>query len=77
MGMQAFNVQLKICADTIQEIVSNIEGGVPCGKIDYSDLYAALYKLVPLFPRSLNLYQNRLRDIILPNIKLYNAVQYN
>ncbi len=77
MGMQAFNAQLKICADMIQAIASNIERGVPCTKIDYSDLYAALYKLIPLFPRSLDLYQKRLRDIILPNIKLQNAVQFN
>ena len=75
--MQAFNAQLKICADTIQAIASNIDSGVPCEKIDYSDLYAALYELMPLFPRSLDLYQKRLRDIILPNIKLQNAVQYN
>lgn len=77
MEMQAFNAQLNICADTIQAIASNIESGVPCEKIDYSDLYAALYKLMPLFPRSLALYQTRLRDRILPNIKLQNTVQYN
>jgi len=77
MEMQVFNTQLKICADTIQVIVSNIESGVPCEKIDYSGLYAVLYKLMPLFPRSLDLYQKRLRDIILPNIKLQNIVRYN
>lgn len=77
MEGQAFIEQLQICADTIQAVASNIERGVPCEKIDYSGLYAVLYKLMPLFPRSLDLYQKRLRDIILPNIKLQNAVQYN
>lgn len=77
MEEQAFAKQLQICADTIQVVASNVERGVPCEKIDYSDLYAVLYKLIPLFPRSLDLYQKRLRDIILPNIKLQNAVQYN
>ena len=77
MEEQAFAKQLQICADTIQAVASNVERGVPCEKIDYSDLYAVLYKLIPLFPRSLDLYQKRLRDIILPNIKLQNAVQYN
>ena len=76
MEEQAFAKQLQICADTIQAVASNVERGVPCEKIDYSDLYAVLYKLIPLFPRSLDLYQKRLRDIILPNIKLQNAVQY-
>lgn len=77
MDEQAFFKQLQICADTIQAVASNVERGVPCEKIDYSELYAVVYKLIPLFPRSLDLYQKRLRDIILPNIKLQNVVQYN
>ena len=77
MEEQTFAKQLQICADTMQVIASNIERGMPCEKIDYSDLYTVLYQLIPLFPRSLELYQKRLRDTILPNIKLKNIVQYN
>lgn len=77
MEIQEFKAQLKVCADTIQTIARRIEQNIPCELIDYSDLYTVLYKLIPLFPRSLELYQNRLRDTILPNIKLQNAIQYN
>ena len=77
MEEQTFAKQLQICADMIQAILLRIDQGWPCEKLNYSELYNALYQLIPLFPRSLELYQHRLRDKILPNIKLRDFIQYN
>ena len=51
--------------------------GVPSNNINYQNLYNELYKLSELLPTHLAIYQKRLHDFILPNLKVRDMVSYN
>lgn len=76
--MDKFQEQLNMC----QQIVNNICGminvqHIPCNGISCNELYNALYKLVPLIPEEYRIFRDRIRDIILPNLKLKDIVYFN
>lgn len=67
----SFEKQLEACKCILKSVTDFIDSGTPCDRIDYRDLYEGLYKLIPLFPDSLDdMYRDRLRDILLPNLKI-------
>lgn len=76
--MEKFERQMAKC----QQVINNICGminvqHIPCDNINYKELYDVLYQLIPLIPEGCAMFRNRLRDQILPNIKLPDVVSIN
>ncbi len=69
-SLDSFERQLEACRCILKSTTDLIDSGTPCDRINYRNLYESLYKLLPLFPDSLGMYLNRLRDILLPNLKI-------
>lgn len=73
--MDKFREQLNICQQIIVNICNMIEiRQIPYNRINYNDLYNALYNLVSLIPKESYIFRDRLRDKILPNLKLQDIV---
>ncbi|MBT9868814.1 TIGR02391 family protein [Phocaeicola vulgatus] len=76
--MNKFEEQIIICKECLKGISQKINNnGVPSNNINYQNLYNELYKLSELLPTHLTIYQKRLRDFILPNLKMRDIVSYN
>lgn len=76
--MDKFEQQIAKC----KHVINNIRGminvqHIPCDNINYKELYDVLYQLIPLIPEECAMFRNRLRDQILPNIKLPDVVSIN
>lgn len=65
----SFERQLDECRCILKSTTDLIERGTPCDRINYRDLYENLYKL---FPETLDIYRDRLRDVLLPNLKIHD-----
>lgn len=69
--LSKFKTQLELCNRSLMSVISFINQGIAsCERVNYQDLYSCLYSLLPLFPSKLEIYRNRLRDVILPNLKI-------
>ena len=76
--MDKFREKLNECQQKITNICNMIEmRQIPCNSISYNELYNALYDLVPLIPKESRIFRDRLRDKILPNLKLQDIVSIN
>lgn len=76
--MNKFGEQLNKCQQVINNICKMIDGQrIPCNGISYNELYNVLYDLVPLIPKELHIFGDKLRDKILPNLKLHDIVSVN
>lgn len=76
--MNKFEEQIIICKECLKGISQKINNnGVPSNNINYQNLYDELYKLSELLPTHLAIYQKRLHDFILPNLKVRDMVSYN
>ena len=73
--MNKFEEQIIICKECLKGISQKINNnGVPSNNINYQNLYDELYKLSELLPTHLAIYQKRLHDFILPNLKVRDMV---
>lgn len=76
--MNKYREQLEKClkvVDSVRNII-NIQR-IPSNAICYNDLYNALYLLIPLIPNEYQIFRDRLRDKILPNLKIADIVSIN
>lgn len=73
----AFEKQLEACKCVLKSITDLIDSGTPCDRINYRDLYESIYKLLPFFPQALDMYRDRLRDGLLPNLKIRDYEGFN
>lgn len=76
--MEKFERQMAKC----QQVINNICGminlqHIPSSNINYKELYDVLYDLIPLIPEEYAIFRNRLRDLILPKLKLQDALSIN
>ena len=69
--MNKFEEQIIICKECLKGISQT------SNNINYQNLYNELYKLSELLPTHLAIYQKRLHDFILPNLKVRDMVSYN
>lgn len=68
--MDKFKEQLNKCIQAIESVGYMINAKhIPSEEINYNDLYNVLYQLIPFIPQEYYIFRNRLRDIILPNLK--------
>lgn len=76
--MDKFGEQLKKCLPVLDNIyhMVNVQQ-ISCEAINYRELYDELYQLVPLIPAEYYIFRNRLRDVILPNLKVPDMVSIN
>ena len=75
--MISFEYQLGVCQNTLNTITKTIDSGVSFEHIDYRQLYDELNKLIELLPTSMVLFRERLKNKILPHIKLRDLQQMN
>lgn len=76
--MDKFNEQLNKCQQTINNICNMINiQKIPSNNISYTELYNAIYQLIPLIPEEYSIFRNRLRDKILPNLKIKDIISTN
>lgn len=76
--MDKYIAQLEICKQIIDRIrhMINIQR-IPSDNISYNELYNELYKLIPLVPIEYKVFRDRLRDKILPNLKIPDFISVN
>lgn len=69
--MNQYKEQLEKCLHVIDRIrnMINIQQ-LPSNMISYNELYDVLYYLVPLIPEEFHIFRDRLRDKVLPNLKI-------
>lgn len=76
--MDRYISQLEICKQIIDRICHMINiRHIPSSNISYNELYNELYKLIPLIPIDYKVFSNRLRDQILPNLKMPDFISAN
>ena len=74
--MDRFKSQLIQCRNALNFVCNKInKESYLSEEICCNDLYNALYNLIPLIPEEYYFLRNRLRDTILPNLKLLDVVQ--
>lgn len=76
--MDRYKTQLEVCKQIIDRIrhMINIQH-IQSNNISYNELYNELYKLIPLIPVEYKLFRDRLRDKILPNLKMPDFISVN
>ena len=76
--MDRFKEQLDKCQRIVNEVSSMINvKHIQSHAINYNDLYNVLYQLIPLIPKEYSIFRNRLRDTILPNLKIPDLISIN
>ena len=76
--MDKFEEQLNKCIQAIERVGNMINlQHIPSDKISYNELYNVLYQLIPLIPQEYNIFRDRLRDKILPNLKIPDLISKN
>lgn len=76
--MDRFKKQLDKCQRIVNEVSSMINvKHIQSHAINYNDLYNVLYQLIPLIPKEYSIFRNRLRDTILPNLKIPDLISIN
>lgn len=76
--MDRYKTQLEVCKQIIDRIrhMINIQH-IQSNNISYTELYNELYKLIPLIPVEYKVFSDRLRDKILPNLKMPDFISVN
>ena len=76
--MDRYKTQLEVCKQIIDRIrhMINIQH-IQSNNISYTELYNELYKLIPLIPGEYKVFSDRLRDKILPNLKMPDFISVN
>ena len=75
--MIGFEYQLGVCQSALDSVTKTIDAGVSFEQVHYKILYDELIKLSDLLPDSMGIFRNRLKNIILPNLKLRDLQQIN
>ena len=76
--MERYLAQLEVCKQIIDHIRNMINmQHIPSNNISYTELYNELYKLIPLIPVEYKVFSDRLRDKILPNLKMPDFISVN
>lgn len=76
--MEKYKQQLEICMQIINHIRDMINlQHIQSNNISYNELYNGLYKLIPLIPVEYKVFSDRLRDKILPNLKMPDFISVN
>lgn len=76
--MNKFREQLEKCLKVVDSVSNMINvQRIPSNAISYNDLYSALYQLIPLIPEECHIFRDRLRDKILPNLKISDLISVN
>lgn len=76
--MNKYREQLEKCLQVVDRIRRMInEQQIPSTSISYNDLYHALYQLIPLIPDEYYIFRDRLRDKILPILKMSDLTLAN
>lgn len=76
--MERYLTQLEVCKQIIDHIRNMINmQHIPSNNISYTELYNELYKLIPLIPVEYKVFSDRLRDKILPNLKMPDFISVN
>ena len=73
--MIGFEYQLGVCHSTLEAVTKTIDSGVSFERVHYKQLYDELNKLSNLLPDSMVIFRERLKNIILPNLKLRDLQQ--
>lgn len=72
-----FEYQLGACQIALNVVTKTIDSGIPCDHVNYKPLYDELSKLVGLLPDSMAMFRERLKNRLLPNLKLKDLQQMN
>ncbi len=76
--MNKYREQLNKCIQVVDSVRNMINvQRIPSNAISYNDIYSALYQLVPLIPEECHIFRDRLRDKILPNLKISDLISVN
>lgn len=75
--MIGFEYQLGVCRSTLDSVTKTIDSGVSCDRVNYKQLYDELTKLTDLLPDAMVIFRERLKNKILPNLKLRDLQQMN
>lgn len=76
--MDRYLAQLEICKQIIDRIRHMINmQHIQSNNISCTELYNELYKLIPLVPVEYKVFSDRLRDKILPNLKMPDFISVN
>ena len=76
--MDRYKTQLGICKQIIDRICHMINvQHISSNNISCNELYNELYKLTPLIPVDYKVFSDRLRDKILPNLKMPDLIYMN
>ena len=76
--MERYLAQLEICKQIIDHIRHMINmQHIQSNNISCTELYNELYKLIPLVPVEYKVFSDRLRDKILPNLKMPDFISVN
>ena len=75
--MISFEYQLGVCQTALNAVTSTIDSGVSFDCVHYKQLYDELNKLIELLPDSMVIFRERLKNNILPNLKLRDLQQMN
>ncbi len=74
--MSSFIEQLNKCNIALESVCNKINiQNIPSGQINYTNLHNELYTLIPLIPNEYSIFRERLRDVILPNLKFKDIQQ--
>ena len=72
-----FEYQLGACQNALNIVTKTIDSGIPCDHVNYKPLYDELSKLAGLLPDSMAMFRERLKNKLLPNLKLKDLQQMN
>ena len=72
-----FEYQLGVCQNTLNVVTRTIDSGVSFDQVHYKPLYDELSKLAGLLPDSLAMFRVRIKNKLLPNLKLKDLQQMN
>lgn len=75
--MIGFEYQLGVCQSALDSVTKTIDSGVSFEYVHYKQLYDELSKLSDMLPDSMVIFRDRLKDKILPNLKLRDLQQMN
>ena len=76
--MDRYKTQLEVCKQIIDRIRHMINmQHIQSNNISCTELYNELYKLIPLVPVEYKVFSDRLRDKILPNLKMPDFISVN
>lgn len=66
-----FSAKLQDCRVAINAVADFVDNqGMSSEQVSCNHLYSAIYALIPVIPNEFSLFRDRLRDVILPNLKL-------